>query len=157
RLVSQGAQWELKAHGLIFEVIEALTGRRPVLEFPYKNLTGLDTRESCDFQCQVGSDFYAIEVKVEGATTQNVYAGKSLKVAQKEDTDKLKQLNKGQFTVTGHDDTGNPVAFNANTLSRWFLGVAWSPKARGEIKANTTEYTFTYTAINHGILFALKE
>jgi hypothetical protein len=156
QLVAQGAQWELKAHGVIFEVLSALTGRRPVLEFPYKKLTGQDDNESCDFLCQVGSDFYAIEVKVEGATKQNVFAGKSLKNAQKGDVEKLQKLNKEQFTVVGNDYTGKEVQFNANSLSRWFLLIAWSPQARADIQANAKGYAITHVVLNPNILFALQ-
>lgn len=152
-LISQGSQWELKAHGIIFDVIEELTGKRPVVEFRLKLITGANT--SCDFMAQHGDVCYAIEVKVESATNRGVFAGKSMQSAQEEDVAKLLTLNKSQFTVEFGDKYGQKTYFTPSQIKKWFVLIAYSPASCAKIQNDELPYPMTLYRRTNGIGVAL--
>lgn len=130
--IQTGAQWEIAAQVFIcMKLLEfwGVQGR----EIKYPN----SDKKAVDIAFQLNQVNYAVELKVESATSVNVFAGVSLHQAIADDTEKLK-------------------TFNMDGAVKWVVIIAYSAYqkkslrkkfARGEVSAIDEEGPFVAALI----------
>jgi hypothetical protein len=129
-VIETGAQWEI---WLQAELAIALREKYHVMG---RELPVFGTRETVDIGFTLNNVVHAIELKVEGATTSNKFAGVSLGAGVGADIEKLERL----------DVDGLPC-------KKWACCVAWSPKGKESLQL----FGFDYIAFGEKIYVGLKQ
>jgi hypothetical protein len=86
--IQTGAQWEVAAQVFIsMKMLEFYGVQGREIKYPDSD------KKAVDLAFQINQINYAVEIKVESATSVNVFAGVSLNQAIADDTEKIKNFN----------------------------------------------------------------